>query len=102
MLFLVCDLNGVNMKMLLPINLIFACIIATGESISHNWRHSNPSYPSSNSKRWESNRSRSHNGRIRGHNPYYRYKTTNSRTISKNIETAQTSKYNLSSMVFSN
>ena len=78
------------MKMVSAI-LIFAFIIAIGESVPHKWRYSNPSYHSYKQKS-RYNSFRHQNARIGGHNQYHRNKNTHSRTSVRNSATSQASK----------
>ena len=68
------------MKML-SVYLIFACTVAIGESVPHNWRYSNPSYHSYRPQRWRYNPYRHYHDQSRGHKPYYHYRKTHGKTV---------------------
>ena len=89
--YLILVLVATNMKMVSVI-LIFACIIAIGESVPHKWRYSNPSYHSYKPQKSRYNSFRHQNGQIGGNNQYHRNKDTQSRTSVRNSATSQPSK----------
>ena len=78
------------MKML-SAYLIFACTVAIGESVPHNWRYSKPSYHSYRPQRWRYNPYRQHHSQGRGHTPYHHFKKTHGKGVGKHDGTAEES-----------